>query len=130
MIPNGLDIVKSHLGSKEPVKAFKMDRRKCSRTRVHWPVRLMKDGSRPEIESLTQNLSASGFYCFSAVPLTPGETLTCTLDVPAHDPRNADRTLAIECRALVVRSEATPEGSFGIACHIEDYRLLDADLSD
>jgi hypothetical protein len=78
------------------------------------------------IETVTHNLSSNGFYCFAPSPLKPGGGLICTLKVPAYDPKNEERTLTLECRALVLRVEAVAEGSFGIACRIEDYRLMKA----
>lgn len=76
------------------------------------------------IETVTHNLSSSGFYCFAPTPLKPGGSLVCTLKVPAYDPKSKECTLTLECKALVLRVEAVAEGSFGIACRIEDYRLI------
>jgi hypothetical protein len=99
------------------------DRRLRARTDIHWPVLLLPDHGLNPIDTVTQNLSSGGFYCFSMVPLLPGEVLYCSLKVPAHDPNAEERTLALECRVRVMRSEATPDGLFGIACRIEDYHL-------
>ena len=76
------------------------------------------------MQSVTQNLSSSGFYCLSRTPLTPGESLLCTLTMPTYDPKSRERTISLECRASVMRAEATAEGLFGIACRIEDYHLV------
>jgi hypothetical protein len=76
------------------------------------------------IETVTQNLSSTGFYCFSAVPLTPGDPLLCRLKVPAYGPNGEENTLALECRVVVMRAEAATDGVFGVACRIEDYRLI------
>ena len=72
---------------------------------------------------MTRNLSSSGFYCLSPTPLTPGETVRCVIRVPAFYPQDAQRHIDLECKAQVVRAEAVVDGSFGIACHIENYRL-------
>jgi hypothetical protein len=125
------DLLTAHPGAKEtaaPDAAFRPERRRRARTRVHWPVRLLKDGASRFIETVTHNLSSSGFYCLSPVALTPGEALICTLRLPAHDPRSEQRTISLECRALVMRAEATSDGSFGIACRIEDYHLISGSL--
>lgn len=127
MFPNLIDYLKAHSNGKEASLhdgAFQPDRRKRTRTRVHWPVRLRKEGAWKTIETVTHNLSSSGFYCMSAMPLTPGESLSCTLSVPAYDPKLEERTIALECRALVMRAEAAADGSFGIACRIEEYHLV------
>ncbi len=73
---------------------------------------------------MTQNLSSTGFYCLSPSPLMPGDYVVCTLKLPAHDPKGEERILALECRVRIMRAEAATDGLFGIACRIEDYRLI------
>lgn len=101
----------------------KTERRARTRTQVHWPVLLLRDCDGKAIETVTQNLSSSGFYCLASAGLTPGERLFCTLRVPAHDPSNDGSAVSLECSAVVMRSELTPSGAFGIALRIEDYHL-------
>lgn len=100
------------------------ERRKRARTNVHWPVSLLRDHGFNPIDTVTQNLSSTGFYCLSSTPVAPGAVLRCSLKVPAYDPRGEQRTVTLECRVQVMRSEATQDGSFGIACRIEDYHLI------
>ncbi len=102
---------------------YRQDRRRRARTNIHWPVLILQDHGSNTIDTVTQNLSSSGFYCLSMVPVPPGEVLRCSLRVPAHDPKGEERALALECTVRVMRSEATPDGLFGIACRIEDYHL-------
>jgi len=126
MSANLLDSLTAHAGARETAiieGAFRTERRRRARTQVHWPVLLLWDNWSNAIETVTQNLSSSGFYCLSQKPLTPGEALLCALKVPAYDPRREDRILALECKVLVLRAEAIPNGVFGIACRIVDYRL-------
>jgi PilZ domain-containing protein len=126
MSANLLDIFTAHAGARELAvieSAFRPERRRRARTQVHWPVMLLCDRELNAIETLTQNLSSSGFYCLSSKPLTPGEPLTCVLKIPAYDP-TGERTVALECKVQVVRAEAAPDGLFGIACRIEDYHLV------
>jgi len=104
--------------------AFHPERRSRTRTDVHWPVLLLRDHGINTIETVTQNLSSTGFYCFSTVPVMPGESLQCSLQVPAHDPNGGERNITLECRVQVLRSERAANGSFGIACRIEDYRMI------
>ena len=100
------------------------ERRHRARTLVHWPVLFFRDRATEAIETQTQNLSSSGFYCLSRTPLTPGELLFCTLRVPSHEASGKKSIRILECRVRVIRSEeALTEGYFGIACHIEDYRF-------
>jgi hypothetical protein len=96
MSANLLDALTAHAGARETAiieGAFRRERRRRARTQVHWPVLLLWDNWSNAIETVTQNLSSSGFYCWSQTPLTPGETLVCALKVPAYDPRREDRIL-------------------------------------
>jgi hypothetical protein len=107
--------------------AVRPERRRRVRMRVHWPVSLVRNGESKAVETVTDNLSSSGFYCVSPAPLTPGESLVCILRAPAHDPTSEERAIALECRILVMRADATADGHFGIACLIEDYRVLQSE---
>lgn len=102
---------------------WRAERRHRHRTPVHWPLALFRDGASTPIETVTQNLSSTGLYCLSPVPLTPGEKLRCALRVPAYDPHDEERHIIVECTALLVRAEAAADGFFGVACHIEEYHL-------
>jgi hypothetical protein len=115
-----VDVFTVHAQGRE----YRPERRKRARTNVHWPVLLLRDQGFNPIDTVTQNLSSSGFYCFSSTPVAPGAVLRCSLKVPAHDPKGEQRTVTLECRVQVLRSEAAQDGSFGIACRIEDYHLI------
>lgn len=104
--------------------SFRPERRTRSRVRVHWSVRLLPGGGGKGIETVTQNLSSSGFYCFSPSPLKPGDCLLCTMKLPSYDPNGDEPVLTLECRVRVMRAEVTTDGLFGIACRIYDYRLI------
>ena len=94
------------------------------RTTLHWPVLFFRNGSGEAVETVTQNLSSSGFYCHSRVPITPGESLHCTLTIPPHDPCGHERARVLECRVRVTRVDpGIAENTFGIACQIQDYHL-------
>ena len=101
------------------------ERRKRVRTRLHWPVLMFGDRQGTQnIESVTRDLSSSGFYCLTQVPLFEGEQLVCSIKIPTHDPhgKNLERTL--ECRVRVVRVAPQESGDlFGVGCRIEDYHL-------
>ena len=103
--------------------ASRLDRRERRRTPVRWRLMLSREDGSPEIETITDNLSSSGFYCLSSVPLTPGQSVRCALRVPTYDPHDDERYIELACKALVVRAEAAPDGCYGIACHIEEYHL-------
>jgi hypothetical protein len=101
-----------------------VERRKRTRIGVHWPLILTRDHAAESIETVTEDLSSDGFYCFSPKPLLPGEVIFCTLKAPTHDPKADRHTIVLECKAVALRAEATVDGLFGIACRIEDYHLI------
>ena len=107
--------------------AYPSERRKRTRTRVHWQVLLFRSNAAEAITSTTLNLSSGGFYCITAVPFVPGEALTCELKVPSHDPNGKHLERNLECRVKVVRvqPEAADNGRFGVACRIEDYHFAE-----
>jgi hypothetical protein len=101
------------------------DRRKRARTRLHWPVLMFrhKHGS-DAVESTTRDLSSSGFYCLTDVPLREGEDLVCSIKIPTHDPQGKHLECALECKVRVVRVVPGAAGDlFGIGCRIETYRF-------
>jgi hypothetical protein len=109
----------------EERNAFRVERRKWTRSKVHWPVVLFSNQVAEAIETITQNLSSGGFYCLSKTSFTVGENVICTLRVPTHDPHRKERERLLECRVRVVRVEALDE-CFGLACQMEDYRISPA----
>lgn len=115
-----------HAGN-DSVCAESTERRQRRRTPVRWPLRLLKETGLPPVETFTENLSSAGFYCLSPVPLTPGETVHCTLRIPTYDPHDQGRRIELECAALVVRAEAAGDDFYGVACHIAEYRLRGAE---
>jgi len=100
-----------------------LDRRRRARLLVNWP--LVVGGSPGTmVETVTHDLSSDGFYCLAGSPFVPGEVQICTLSVPAYNPDDLTRVLAVQCRVLVVRVEALAKsGLFGIGCRIEDYHV-------
>lgn len=126
MSANLIDLFTARASARETAiidGTFRPERRRRARTQVHWSV-LLRPRNGDVIETVTQNLSSSGFYCFCPMPLAAGESLVCTLKVPVYDPKGDERPLALECTVVVMRSEAAGEGFCGIACRIEDYHLL------
>jgi hypothetical protein len=103
------------------------ERRATVRTSVHWPI-LFRHGHAELYDSVTENLSNQGFYCFLQSPVSLGEMLLCSLTVPTHDPSGANEKIVLECNVRIVRSDIpTEDGLYGIACLIEDYRFCCTD---
>ena len=131
MSANPLEIFTVYAGAvngRQAAAAFPSERRKRARIQVHWPVLLFRNEVADAIASTTQDLSSSGFYCRTTLPLSLGEALNCALKVPFHDPSGKLLDRSLECRVRVIRVETHSEGCFGIACHIEDYHFADFDL--
>ena len=102
----------------------RLERRKRSRSHVHWQVCFFGVDIGRTVETTTENLSSAGFHCFSPVPLIAGDLVTCRLHLPTRRPSNSGRGSSLECKVRVVRVEpAGEQQSFGVACEIEDYRF-------
>ncbi len=101
-----------------------IERRRRTRMRVHWPLRLHKANANEIVETTTYDLSSDGFYCLAKTSFVPGEAVACTLGVPTHHPNGADRVVSVECRVRIVHVESRQEGLYGLGCRIEEYRLL------
>src|SRR5258708_7640054 len=98
---------------------LRSERRKRARNQLHWSLLLFRNQAADAVESLTRDLSSSGFYCITGVAFTPGERLICTLRVPTHDPNGKLLEQRLECKVRVVRVEPQgAEGMFGLAVHI------------
>jgi PilZ domain len=101
------------------------ERRKRFRSHVHWEVCFFGADVGRTVETITENLSCTGFHCFSPVPLIAGDLLTCRLRVPSRQPSNNRRESSLECKVRVVRVEPAGERqTYGVACEIENYRFL------
>jgi hypothetical protein len=124
MSANPQELLTADVSFGNPLSGGAVERRKRARTKVHWAILLFQDQSSEVVETVTLDLSSSGFYCLSHIPFTCGEVLICFLQVPTYEPFNNARTLALECRARVMRREPGEANGFcGIACQIEDYQF-------
>jgi len=98
-----------------------LDRRRYRRLALRWPVRL-SGRSLGSVETSTENLSASGFYCVLEDPPALGEKLECDLNIPNT---GYQRTVAgILCQAEVVRIDVGGALGFGVACKIIDFKYM------
>jgi hypothetical protein len=100
------------------------ERRRRARNHLHWSVLLFRSHVADAVETLTRDLSSSGFYCVTATAFTPGERLVCTLKIPTYDPNGKHLERTLECKVRVMRVEPqNGDGTFGMACQIEDYHF-------
>jgi len=103
------------------------ERRQNVRLPLLWSVYVARGGVPYPFRSTTRNLSSHGFYCVLHERLTPGERVECDLVVPTHMSRSHEDVLYLRCQAQVVRvEELEPVDGYGLACRIEDYRLIHA----
>lgn len=106
-----------------PPEVHHADRRKRARSRVHWPVLIFRDSGPEAIEIVTEDLSSTGFFCFSQIAFACGERVTCAIRIPKHDTLGNEQTLTLLCKARVMRVERpSMKATMGIACRIEEYR--------
>ena len=126
MSANPLEIFTTSVGvPKAKIGAgYPSERRKRTRIRLHWPVLLFRKQGTELVTSTTENLSSTGFYCLTSIRFDPGELLMCAIRVPVYDPNGKAVDRNLECRVRIVRVEPQlPEGTFGVACSIEDYHF-------
>jgi hypothetical protein len=104
--------------------ASPLERRKRTRMRVHWRVCFWGGPLTEALETVTRDLSSDGFYCLCKVPFVPGERLACSLGAPVFQTDGGALEVELECRVRVIRTEAANgDGSFGMGCRIEEYRV-------
>jgi hypothetical protein len=99
------------------------ERRKRKRVALHWPLRLFRDPASASVESITENLTSNGFYCYSREPFEIGERLECIIAIPSGSFGYSGSPISLQCRVRVTRVEDQSDG-FGLGCYIEDYDLL------
>jgi hypothetical protein len=98
------------------------DRRCRARVVVHWPL-IFRDHSGAVSEVVTGNLSSQGLYFETVAPFIPGEVLTGSLMVPAHNPENSAQVIVVKCRFRILRIESLAGNCFGIGCRIEEFHV-------
>jgi len=118
-------------GTLNGAKAPPLERRQRARVRVHWPLVLFRNSAGPgdaapdRVETVTQNLSSTGFFCFSQRAFAAGESFICEIIFPYKDHRVSESRLELSVVAVRVEENAV-NGQYGIACRIEDYRFAAA----
>jgi hypothetical protein len=78
------------------------------------------------VDTKTEDLSCEGFSCVSERPFSLYQVLDCELVIAAEE-LNHPTVLVLRCRVQVVRVEPNgAEGTFGLACRLEDYMIHEA----
>lgn len=114
-----------HMKSSQGKWDQRFERRRRPRKSVHWTIYLSRQFAAHPLESVTRDLSSSGFYCIVSEPFVPGEPLECCLLIPTHGA--ADTTVCLHGHVRVIRLENLGPEGFGIACAIESYRIAPFD---
>ncbi len=100
------------------------ERRRHPRIGLRWGVALTRSGESATVESVTENLSRAGFFCYSPRRFDIGENIQCVLEIPTRDFGHPSGSLNLRCNARVVRVEPNePATRFGVACRIDDYEI-------
>ena len=101
------------------------ERRRSRRMALHWTLYLACAGSGQPLRTKTKDISRDGFYCHLERPVRPGDEFECDIVVPTHNSQNPQDVVYLRCHAQAMRVEKLGSGSeFGLACRIEDYRLI------
>ena len=101
------------------------ERRRNPRAPLHWTVYLAFKGSGHPLRSITRDINKDGFYCSLNQPVRTGERIECDIVVPTHGSRDPSDVAYLRCCAQAVRVEKIGDSTeFGLACRIEDYRLI------
>jgi len=103
-----------------------IERRKRARIQVHWPVRFVRREPAWSLDTTTRDLSSEGFKFAAKAPFVAGETWMCTLRVPAHDPKDSNRMLQVQCNVRIAWVHPEADGTNVVGCHIEHYHFLNS----
>ncbi len=77
-------------------------------------------------ETITENLSSDGFYCFSTRPFSAGELLFSRLHIPTANCGYGASYLECRVRVIRVEKQRANDVNYGVACRMEEYRVVRA----
>jgi hypothetical protein len=100
------------------------DRRRRFRVGLSWTVYFWRSNDARPIEGQTRNISSEGLYCVVNQEFIAGEAVTYTLMVPAFHAERRYDIVRLAGRAEVLRFDPLGAGVFGLACRVQDYKVL------
>ena len=103
--------------------AVTTERRQQKRAVLYWPVLVSSPSGDAPLETRTENLSASGFYCICERQFKVGDKMEAVIRFPHMYRTHFESGLCLKCSVRVVRVDSADTG-FGIGCRIEDYQLV------
>ena len=106
------------------LRVGQMERRVRDRIQVRWRLRFLGSDSMRLVEGTTRDVSSGGLYFSCPVSFVTGECVICILHLPLLLPGRT-RVLPIQFKVRIVRVDAADiDGTYGIGCEIQDYRLV------
>lgn len=102
------------------------ERRSKPRIDIPFPVKVQgvdANGESFEIDSLLDNLSASGLYLRMALTLNQGAELLVLVQLPTDSVDEAGAS-QIETRGVILRAEPQPDGACGMAVRFTNHRFV------
>ena len=101
------------------------ERRRSRRALLTCPVYVKCDSFEQPLLSKTRDISGEGFYCQLNQAVRPGEIIECDIVLTIHRFLGSNDVIYLRCRARAVRVEEIDAGlEFGVACRIEEYRVV------
>ena len=94
-------------------QAIKTERRLYPRIDTRLPLKVSANGY--DFSTTTQNLSCLGAYCRISQYVPPFTKLLIKIDLPMPSSGIKEKSAALECKGVVVRTEDEKEGGFNIA---------------
>ncbi len=98
------------------------ERRRRPRLPLRCSLRLYRAGTDQAIHGETLNISSEGFYLVIDALFTPGDTLTCMLDVPSEETQRRDAK-KLKYDVKVVRVDSVGR-KFGVAFQVLNFSLI------
>lgn len=93
-----------------------------------WTVYLLRSTDAYPLETKTTNVSNKGFYCFVPEAFVVGECIRCTMMIPSFEAKRSKDHIALDCQATVIRVDPIDSSKYGLACHIDHYRIVTPDM--
>ncbi len=98
------------------------ERRGRQRLPLRCSLLLYRRGMDQPIRGETLNISSEGFYLLVDALFSPGETLSCTLNVPSEAARGSEG-MKLKYDVKVVRVDSVGH-RFGVACKVHTFNVI------
>ena len=98
------------------------ERRGRQRLPLRCSLLLYRRGMDQPIHGETLNISSEGFYLLVDALFSPGETLSCTLNVPSEAARGSEG-MKLKYDVKVVRVDSVGH-RFGVACKVHTFNVI------